>query len=291
MFYLYYPLLRLISYLPLKILYLISDFLKFLIFRVVGYRTKVVRENLKNSFPDKSEKFLREMENKFYRHFCDTMLEALWFWRASAKKIRKHLKYQNLSVFEELKAKNKDIVILFGHYCNWEWNAFVPQDLKSGIYDIFTLYKPLRDKKFDEFTKKIREKFGVKCVTKKNFLRTLVTCRKNNVNSAFAFIADQSPWGNNIYYWTNFLNQDTTFLTGWEEVARKFDLAVIYVDMQKIARGKYIYRPEILCENSTEQPEFALTEQYIRRFERNILVEPAYWLWTHKRWKVKRKIS
>jgi len=289
MFYLYFPFLWLISYLPLTILYLISNLCKFLIFRVFGYRIDVVRQNLKNSFPDKSEEFLQETEHKFYRHFCDTMFETLWFWHASHKKIRKHLEYQNLNVFEELKAKNKDIVILFGHYCNWEWNAFVPQELKSGLYNIFTLYIPLHDKKFDKFTKNIRENFGVKCVTKKNFLRTLVKCKKNNINAAFAFIADQSPWGNNVHYWTKFLNQDTTFFTGWEEVARKFNLAVIYVDMQKIARGKYIYRPEILCENSAETSEFELTEKYVRRFERNILIEPSFWLWTHKRWKVKKK--
>jgi KDO2-lipid IV(A) lauroyltransferase len=216
------------------------------------------------------------------------MVETLWFWHASPQKVRKHLAYQNLNVFEELKSKNRDVVILFGHYCNWEWNAFVPQDLKAGIYDIFTLYTPLRDKKFDEFTKKIRENFGVKCVTKKNFLRTLVKYRKNNDRAAFAFIADQSPWGNNVHYWTKFLNRDTTFLTGWEYIAHKFDLAVIYVDMQKVARGKYIYRLEILCENPADLPEFSLTEKYVRRFEQNVLIEPSYWLWTHKRWKVKK---
>jgi len=289
MYYLYFPLLWLISYLPLSVLYAISNFCKFLIFGVIGYRTDVVRQNLKNSFPNKSEEFLRETEKKFYRHFCDTMFEMLWFWHASPKKIRKHLEYQNLEVFEQLKAKNKDIVILFGHYCNWEWNAFVPQELKSGMYDIFTLYRPLRDKKFDEFTKKIRESFGVKCVTNKNFLRTWANCRKSNINAAFAFIADQSPTGNNVHYWTKFLNQDTTFFTGWEEIARKFNLAVIYVDMQKITRGKYIYSPEILCENPAETSEFELTEKYVRRFERNILIEPAFWLWTHRRWKVKKK--
>lgn len=288
MYYLYFPLLWLISYLPLKVLYAISDFCKILIFRVIGYRIDVVRKNLKNSFPQQSEEFLREKEDKFYRHFCDTMFETLWFWHASPKKIRKHLKYQNLDVFDYLKSKNKDVIILFGHYCNWEWNAFVPQDLKGGLYDVFTLYKPLKDKKFDEFTKKIREKFGVGCVTNKNFLRTLVNYRKSNIKAAFAFIADQSPWGNNVHYWTKFLNQDTTFLTGWEDVARKFNLAVIYVDMQKISRGKYVYRPEILCENPAELSEFELTEQYVRRFERNILIEPAFWLWTHKRWKVKK---
>jgi KDO2-lipid IV(A) lauroyltransferase len=281
-----FPFIRLLSRLPLWLLYLQSDFFYFWVYQIFRYRVKVVRQNLKNSFPEKSEEWLRQTERKFYRHLCDIAAEVIFMWGANPQKMRKHLKYQKLEVFSELHAKNKDVIILFGHCCNWEWNAFVPQDLPSGLYEVGTLYQKLHDENFDRLICEIRSKFGVNCVPQKCVLRKMIENRRKNQPLALAFIADQSPWGSSAHYWTTFLKQPTVFLTGWEEIAKKFDCAVIYVDMRKTARGKYVYAPEILCENPQNLPQYALTEMYVRRLEKNILVEPAYWLWSHKRWKM-----
>jgi KDO2-lipid IV(A) lauroyltransferase len=282
-----FPFLRLLSRLPLCLLYLKSDFFYFLVYKIFRYRVKVVRQNLKNSFPDKPEKWLQQTEKKFYRHLCDIAAEEIFMWGANTEKMRKHLEYQHLDVFSELHSKGKDIIILFGHYCNWEWNAFVPQDLPNNLYEVGTLYQKLHNADFDGLLCEIRSKFGVNLVNQKSVLRKIVENRRKKQPLALAFIADQSPWSKNAHYWTTFLNRQTTFLTGWEEIAKKFDCAVIYVDMRKTTRGKYVYAPEILCENPQDLPQYALTEMYVRRLEQNILIEPAYWLWSHKRWKVK----
>ncbi|MDR0829958.1 MAG: lysophospholipid acyltransferase family protein, partial [Prevotellaceae bacterium] len=282
---------RVLSLLPLRVLYLKSDFVYFLVYKIFRYRVKVVRENLKNAFPDKDEKFLLTTERKFYRHLCDIFIEAFFMWSASPKKMRKHLTYNNLDVFSQLHSRGKDIIILFGHCCNWEFNAFVPQELPQDLYEVGTLFQHLHDKNFDKIVLEIRERFGVKCVTQRGVLRKIVENRKQDKRFALAFIADQSPSRKSVHYWTTFLNQQTTFITGWEEIARKFDCAVIYVDMQKKSRGKYVYAPEILCENPKDLPQYALTEMYARRLEQNILLEPAHWLWSHKRWKIKPVVN
>jgi KDO2-lipid IV(A) lauroyltransferase len=287
LFFLVYPLLWLLSWLPLRVLYLISDVICPVLHYVVRYRVRVVRRNLSQAFPHKTEAERRTIERRFYHHLCDYGLETLWLMHASKKAIKKHIHFDNIDLLLSTGRDGKNVIALFGHYCNWEWVCSIPLFMDDTMR-VATLYKPLKSRFFDKMLLDFRSKFGTECVAKNRVMRAIVQFGREHTPFVLAFIADQTPSAGNIRYWTTFLNQDTPFLTGWESIAKKSNAIVVFLNMQKVRRGFYQCRVEQLSDAPQQVTEYALIEKYARKMEENILLDPAHWLWTHKRWKHQR---
>ena len=273
--------------LPMKVLYWVSDFLYIIIYRLIGYRTKVVRRNLRASFPDKSEAELRKIEKDFYHHFADYIVETIKLAHISEKELQRRAFVQNPELIDRLMEKGHSTFIVFmGHYGNWEWYS----GSSSRFVDckIHQIYRPLNNPAIDRLFLYLRTRFNSFCIKKNDTFRDIVKLKQNRVRTIVIFLADQTPSRGNLHYWTTFLHQDTPMLTGAERIARKLNLPVLFLDVQKLRRGYYTLEIKVLSESPKETPENWLTEQYTRMLEKMILRAPAYWLWTHKRWKYTR---
>lgn len=288
----FYAFIWLLAWLPLSVLYFVSDFLFLIVYYLARYRRKVARQNLQNSFPEKSEKEIRRIERRFYLHFCDYIVETIKLVHISKKTLRKRFKFKNLHVLEDYYTKNQNIIVLLGHYGNWEWTTFAKNALSNhNEYKAYSIYHPLKNKAFDKFMLRLRSKSGSVLVPQKKVLRTMLETQRNNTSGFFCFIADQRPNRNTDTFWLNWLNQDTQPIVGPEKLAQKTAYPVLYFDIQKTKRGYYTGEFIVMTENPRELPEFELTKQYMHLMEKTILRNPAYWLWTHKRWKRKPKNS
>ena len=281
-FYLLFPLIWAFTLLPLRIQYLLSDLLFVLNFLFIGYRKKVVYLNLRNSFPEKSNKDIRSITRKFYRHLFDQMIESIALMHMSPRKILKHNRFKNPEVIEDLYKKNKGVILVSGHYGNWEWIISL-QMLVS--YKTLAIYKQLNNKYFDRMYINIRSRYGMTPVPMNRILRELISREQKNELTLTYSLGDQRPLFRHIQYWTRFLNQDTPVDLGTEKIARKKNLAVVFSKMRKIRRG--IYETEFipLFENSRETKEHEITDKYLSILEKTIIDRPELWLWTHKRWK------
>lgn len=282
-----YAWIKIHALLPMPVLYVLSDILYLIIYRVVRYRLRIVRRNMKYSFPEKTEKELRQTEREFYRHFSDYIVETIKLAHISLKEIRERARLNNPELIDRLMEEGHTCVMLvMGHYGNWEWFTHSPSSFADAR--VCQIYRPLRSKIFDRLFISLRTQFGAYGIKKNDTVRDIIHLKKDGVRSVVLFIADQTPSIANIHYWTNFLNRETPMYTGPERIARKMDLPVLFVDAKKIRRGYYTVDFEIITTTPRETPEFWITEQYARRMENCILRNPACWLWTHKRWKHKR---
>ncbi len=285
-----YGWIKLHALLPFPVLYFLSDILYVLVYKMIGYRKRVVRRNMKAAFPDKSDKDLRLLEREFYHHFTDYIVETIKMAHLSPEQIKKHANVTNPELIDELSGgKHSCVVMYMGHYGNWEW--FTCADLSFKYTQLYQLYRPLKNKLVDRLFISLRTRYGSLGIKKNDTIREVINLEKNHERSAVAFISDQTPSKANIHYWTSFLNQETPFYTGAERIARKMDLPVAFLDVQKIKRGYYKLDIRTITTSAKETPEFWLTEQYARLMEHTIMRNPAYWLWTHKRWKHKREES
>lgn len=286
-FYIFYVFTWLITLLPVRVLYIISDLVFLLIYHVFHYRREVVAKNLKNAFPEKSRDELNEIALRFYRHLSDLIIETVKALHMSPRQIMRRFTTKDLALFERLYDEGKDIVALTSHYNNWEWLSSVQLTTRHRAISI---YKPLKNKYFDKFMVALRTKYGVYAMPMNRTLRELDRFRNQKVLTLPAFIADQAPPGNENTYWTTFLNQDTDFYRGPEKIARKFNMAVIFVHIKKIKRGYYEFDCSLITENAgKEEPEY-ITSQYVAMLEEVIREKPEYWLWSHRRWKHKKKV-
>jgi len=276
-----------ISFLPLPVLLAISDILVYpIVYYVVGYRLKVVRQNLKRSFPDLSDKMLKNYERRFYRHFCDSFMEMIRILSMSEKEASMRMRFINPEVVTDFATKKQGVLIVLGHYGNWEYQPFVFFNmLRAGNQEGLSVYRPLKNKAFDYIFMRIRTHFNGGVVTKEDTYRTIIRLRREGIPGVFGLVSDQSPSAANLHYWTTFLNQDTSILTGPERMARQTGFAVVYADVCKLARGRYQTKYILIADKPAEMPQYTITEQYARLMEQTILRDPAYWLWTHKRWK------
>lgn len=278
------PLLRTLSRLPLRVHYFFARILAFLVQYVVRYRRKVVRQNLRRSFPDYPMDRIRQIERRFYLNLASCAVETIWMMTASKDDVREHVEYRNMELITEAFDEGRNVTALFGHFGNWEWICTTPLFLRENDA-VATLYKPLSNPFFDQLYYDMRSRFGVHCIPKQKVLRALVDYKKKQQPVILAFIADQSPALSSLHYFTQFLNQRTPFVTGWEEISRKQNSRVIYVDIQRPKLGHYIYNVQLLCDSPAATQPYELTEQYARKLEGNILQSPELWLWSHRRWK------
>ncbi|MDR0431236.1 MAG: lysophospholipid acyltransferase family protein [Tannerellaceae bacterium] len=274
--------------LPFRVLYILSDILYVLVYKIVKYRLKVVRQNMKASFPDKPNTELRQMERAFYHHFCDYIVETFKLAHISEGEIKKRAFVKNPEMIDQCTSGEHACLIAYmGHYGNWEW--FTSACLSFKHTKLYQIYRPLKSKPVDRLFIHLRTRFGSDGIKKNDTVREVITLEKKKERSVVVFISDQTPSKANIHYWTSFLHQDSPFFTGAERIARKLDLPVVFLDVRKIKRGYYTLEIKRMSESSKEAPEFWLTEQYARMMDTCVMRNPAYWLWTHKRWKHKRE--
>lgn len=274
-----------ISYFPLWVLYGIADFFYLILYYVVGYRRSVVKDNLKNSFPEKSEKERLAIEKKFYKHLADLIIEIIKYRTISKKEISRRCKIKNPEFLEKYNLKDRSIICIQGHYANWEWNTHIDSLFSQKILSV---YKPLHNEIEDKFMIKIRERFGAMTVTKNRIIRTLARRQKAGELSAVGLVSDQVPDVTKSTYWMQFLNQDTPVFLGAEKMATMFDLPVIFIYVEKLKRGYYEMEFLPVTNNPKETKPFEITEKHVRLTEKMIQSAPEYWMWSHRRWKRKR---
>jgi KDO2-lipid IV(A) lauroyltransferase len=277
-----YSLVWLLHILPERILYLISDFLYFLAYYVVAYRKKVVYDNLEKAFPEYSKSEIRLTARKFYQHLIDTMLESAISHFYSESKALKRMSYKNPELFDELHKSGKHIMAVLGHYGNWEYLSTL--SLVSE-YPFVAIYKPLHNKYFDRMVTRNRTRFGGIVTPMEQVVRKLFEYNNKKIPVITLNLGDQRPMFHQIQYWTKFMGRDTPLYLGTEKLARKLDAAVVFLKVRKIKRGRYEVDAELISKNPRELEPYEITERHVRILEELIREEPAYWLWSHDRWK------
>ena len=281
----FYGFCWMLALLPLRCLYLISDLLFVMVCYVARYRRKVVMENLRNSFPEKTERERRRIARKYYRFLCDIIVETIKILHIDTPQIHRRIHFVNLEIFDELYHKGKQIFFIAGHYGNWEWLTMLED---TSPYHHATLYHPLENKFFDKFFYNLRTKYGSGAIPSSIAIREINRYHQANILTMMCFLSDQSPPRNAIHYWTTFLNQDTPVYTGVEKIARRYNTAVVYCEMLRVKRGYYEAHLTPITENAAETDELEITEKHVQLLEQTIRRNPQYWLWSHRRWKHKR---
>ena len=275
-----------VSLLPMWWHYFWSDVLYLLIYRVVRYRRKVVRRNLTDSFPDKTEGELRKVERDFYHYFCDLLVEAIKFISISREEMRRRMNFEDIEPVLDSCRRGKNCAVYLGHYGNWEWISSLQLWIDPKIGQCTQLYHPLENPAMDRLMGYIRQRMGDINIPVEQSVRHFVRYRQQGRPVLVGFIADQVPHWRNIHYWTNFLNHPKTpIFTGSERLTRQFDMDAYYLHVTRPRRGYWNVRFVPMAHDCKQTQEFEITELYTRLLEKNILEAPQYWLWTHNRWK------
>ena len=283
LFYLAYPFIYTLASLPFWALYRVSDFLCVLL-RLAGYRKQVILKNLRNSFPQKSQKEIEVLCDAYYRYLSDLTLETFKTLKMTELETSERCIFHNQNWLTKLYEEHKSIIIVMGHYGNWEWAG--PSFTLNTPYQLVVIYRPLSNSYFNNMMVGMRTRFGTRITPVDRTLRDMVGSQKEI--TATAFIADQTATAKNAY-WTNFLHQDTAVFTGPEKLARRFNYPVVYMSVRCVRRGYYEVTPELLFAKPNETGENEISERFTHRLEQEIILDPAYWLWSHKRWKHNRK--
>ena len=277
--------LKVVAIWPYWVLHALSSMLYPIVYYVVKYRREVTRGNLENAFPEKSAREINEIERKFYRHFCDYLVETLKLMHISDKQMRRHMRFTNPELVEQLRADGRPVFLYLGHQCNWEYvisiTMWTHPDLKA-----VQIYHPLRNKSMDKLMYRLRSRFNSVGVPQKQTLRAVLTMMREGKQPLLGLIADQRPPRRPEPEWMEFLNQDTAIITGGEVMGRKLDAHFVYGSMKCVRRGYYELT---FCPiEPVEGEEYGYSKQYMRMLEKDIIAQPHMWLWTHKRWSIKR---
>jgi Kdo2-lipid IVA lauroyltransferase/acyltransferase len=274
--------LRLLSYLPFSVLYALSDFLFFICYRVIRYRRKIIWKNLKNSFPEKSEQELKQIQKDFYRNLCDYGVETLKLLTISKEELLKRIQFTNPELLADFKAKNQSIFFLASHQFNWEWMV-VGASLVFP-FDIEFVYQPVKNKFFDRFSLTTRSRFGALGIRRKDVAREII--KRRTKLKGIASVADQYPgYESDKKYASTFLNQDTVFFYGTNQLAQLTQFPTLYYTVEKIKRGYYVSTPIVIGQPPYDKNSDAVIEGYVRELEKSIQKNPANYLWSHDRWK------
>lgn len=282
------PLLRLISRLPLGVLYVLADLCFPLLYYVARYRRKVVTENLNNAFPELSPRERHKIRRRFYRWFCDYVVETLKLLSISRQEMMRRMVIEGVDEMERSLETKPFVFIFLGHYCNWEWVSSIPLWYQKEDSHGAQLYRPLKNKAFDRLFLEMRSRFGSENISKYEALRHILQLRRDGKKTCIGFISDQTPGWNSIHDWVDFLHQDTPVFTGTERIAKKVDAAIFFADIRRVRRGYYHLVLRRMTDEPKDFPDYALTEQYMRELEQIIRRQPHLWLWSHRRWKHRR---
>ena len=281
------PLIWFISILPFRLFYLYSDFVRFWIYRVFGYRKKVVRKNIQLSFPEKSLEEIKAIEKKFYVHMCDLFLEMAKSLTISEKEIKSRFKFTNIELVKEFEKQNKSIIFVCGHYASYEWVISMGYHVN---HQGFVIYTPLANKYFDRLVKKIRMNHNSSLIARHEAVTTMIQHKEEGLLAAYGMASDQSPQVHKAHYWREFMGVKVPVITGPEFLAKKLDYPVVFIDIQKPKRGYYEATFKLITDKPNEFPDYTITDQFTEMLESQIRTKPEHYLWTHKRFKHKNKV-
>jgi KDO2-lipid IV(A) lauroyltransferase len=271
---------------PFGALYAVSDFIYIIMYKLVAYRREVVLQNLKLAFPDKSDEERKLIEKKFYKHFADLFVEMIKAFNMSNKQIQKHFVFNNVEVLNDILAKNQNVIVVGGHYANWEWVFSLA--MLTDAPPVAT-YLKINNPYFEKMMLKNRGRFGGKLIETKKLRKTLEKFKQNNEQYVLGLLADQSPQLHRTKYWRTFLGHGVPVFVGPEELAKKYNNAYVFIDISKVKRGYYEVDFELITSNPNDFDDYQLTDILIDKIEKQIRKQPEYYLWTHRRFKHKDK--
>ncbi|GHT38801.1 acetyltransferase [Bacteroidia bacterium] len=274
----------LISVLPLRGMYILSDGLFYPLYYIGRYRRKITRKNLTESFPEKNRKEIIAIEKRFYRFFVDYFFETCKFGTISEKEIGKRMKFVNIDEINAVLRQNKSVSLYLGHYGNWEWLSSFPLHLQAEAIP-GQVYHKLNDALSNQLFLNNRRHFGAVNIEMRETLRWISTHAQNNETTIVGYIADQTPSGNKGMHYVTFLNHYTAALTGTEKITKKYGFEAYYWDIRCVKRGYYEAEFVKMCKNPSSLPDFELTDLYFRLLEKTIRRRPEYYLWSHNRFK------
>ncbi|MEK7256547.1 MAG: lysophospholipid acyltransferase family protein [Bacteroidota bacterium] len=270
---------------PFRLLYFFSDGLAWLFLHIIKYRSKILQQNLRKAFPEKSPAEIAALQRQFYRHFSDVLLESIKGLTLQRDELQRRFRYRNPGIFDDLLAQGKSAILLGSHVGNWEWGSLsLPLAVEHQVVGI---YKPLKNPVADAWLNRRRMRWGLQLASMAQAGRAVIEGR--NKPCIFVLIADQTPVDVKNAHWLTFLNQDTPFLHGADKLARQTGYPVFFVEIQRVARGFYEVSFSELCREPGKTEEGTVTKLFAERLEKHIQREPANWLWSHRRWKRARR--
>ena len=272
-----------IGLLPVPVLYGLSNLFRLVLYRIIGYRTQIVKKNLTTSFPDKSVDEIKRLMLLFYKNLADNIIEGIWAFTISKKQIHKRYRILNPEVLKPFSDSGKSLIGVTGHYSNWEWGSLSAS--METDFNVIAFYKPMSNKYIDKFARWSRSRFGTKLVS---INETTASFEKwKDSKTLFLMAADQGMPAKFLEkaHWIRFLNHNTPFLHGMEKHSRLNNLPVVYIDVQRVRRGWYTVELSLLTDKSPELAKGQLTEMYAGKLESVILNKPENWLWSHNRFK------
>ena len=278
----------LFSLLPLRIHYVLSDFIYLILYKVIGYRIKVVRENLEASFPEKTMHELRQIERRFYHRLCDYFVETVKMKTMSRKEIRRRMVFKGTELVNECVNEGQSCAVYLGHTFNWEWITSLPLWVTEKAH-CGQLYHALENSTFDRLFLNLRQRWGAECIALVDILRKTIEYKQKQQPTVFGYIGDQVPHWNNIHHWCQFLNHDTPVMTGTERIAIKNRQALFFLQVKQIKRGYYEATFRLMTRTPQMLKEYEATDIYFQMLEENIRQQPELWLWSHNRWKRTRE--
>ena len=281
-----YPFIWFVSILPFRVLYFISDIIFVVLFYLVGYRKKVVLNNLQLTFPEKSTKELLIIRKKFYSHFVDVFIEMIKTFTVSKKEIYIRYTFTNIDFFTKLFKDGKSVILVGPHYANWEWIM----SLDSFVdYKGYAAYSKVKNKYFNDKVLKSRAKFGTNLIQTAKVVGEIQQNQKNKIQAMYGLLSDQSPQIKKTFYWSEFLGVKVPIHTGGEMLAKRFDMNMVFMEVKKIKRGYYETTFSLITDNAKTFPNYKLTDIFLEKVEHQIRSNPEYYFWTHNRFKHKDK--
>ena len=235
-YFLSYPIIYLIASIPFSVLYIFSDFIRWIVYHIIGYRKKIVRFNLRKAFPDKSDEDLKWIEKRFYKHFCDITLEAFKSFKMSSSEMQKRMIFKNMEILTQFEKENRSAIIMCGHYSSWEWMLSVGYHMQSTGYGIYT---PIMNPYFNELIIKIRKIHQAELLSRYGAIESIKKRHQEGEIAVYGFASDQSPRPKPKSYWRTFLGVKVPVFVGAELVAKEFDFGVVYAKINRVKRGFY----------------------------------------------------
>jgi Kdo2-lipid IVA lauroyltransferase/acyltransferase len=281
----FYGVLIPISYLPYSVLYFLSDGLYVVIYKMVGYRKKVVLQNIANSFPEKTHEEHLQIVSAFYSHLCDLVVESIKVFTISDEQVKQRFRFINPEYIDRFFEKGQSVILAGGHYNNWELFAVAIDEAIK--HQSVALYKKLNNKFFDEKMRSSRGKYGLRMISTKTAKEEF---EKDGLR-VIIFGVDQSPRNPKTCYWSDFLSQDTSMSFGVEKYAKEYNYPVLYGRINKVKRGHYTFEFSDALEEPRRTSHGEITKRIHHLLEKDIVAQPEYWLWSHKRWKHKRPVD
>ncbi len=277
--------LKLLSYIPFRVLYILSDGLFYPLYYLIRYRRKIVRRNLTESFPEKNLSEIKHVEKRFYRFFTDMILESCKLASISQDEIRRRMKFKNVEEVNGMLKQGKSVAVYLGHYGNWEWVSSMPLWLEKDIIGA-QIYHRLSNKNVDKLMLHIRGRMGAISIDMHKTARYITALATEHKVCTIGFIADQSPRKRDSHHFLHFLHHNTPVLTGTEKIIKHYGFEAFYLDVKRTKRGYYEAEFVKMHDNPQSLRDFELTDLYFKHLEQAITKRPELYLWTHKRFRI-----